>query len=268
MLGIPGCATSGASASDVAALKEEVATLRRERQVDEKRLQVLENQFDAEQAELSTCAPRASWTTCPRRCAWFTCPPAAKISPALPTVVKVREPDEADLAQLDEMVGRGFPTAADSSNGSSGGGPDTLFDAAFEKLKTGDLLGAATDFQSFADRFPKNTAADNALLDEGIAMYGQHHYAEALKVLGRIEARYPAGDAVPEAIRRAADCEEKLGHAADARKRLVHLSKDFAGSPEGSGPRAPADPRARAGAAAPAETSSKPVADSHEGGSP
>src|SRR5579863_5528121 len=49
---IPGCATSGASASDVAALKEEVATLRRERQIDEKRLQVLENQFDAEQVEL------------------------------------------------------------------------------------------------------------------------------------------------------------------------------------------------------------------------
>ncbi len=225
---IPGCATSGANAGDVAALKEEVATLRGERQVDEKRLQVLENQFDAQQAELQHLRSQGALEGLPSLRVVHLEP--GKAAPALPTRVQVREPDEADLARLDELLGHGFPTAVETS----GGAPDALFDGAFEKLKTGDLVGAAADFQSFAEKFPKNPAADNALLDEGIAMYGQHNYAEALKVLSRIEARYPAGDAVPEALWRAADCEEKLGRIEDARKRLLHLSKDFPTSPEGS----------------------------------
>jgi TolA-binding protein len=198
-------------------------------------------------------------------------PGGKKSLPALPTKVRVREPDEADLAQLEEMVGRGFPTAANTSGGSTGDAPDAIFDVAFEKLKTGDLLGAAADFQSFALKFPSNPAADNALLDEGIAMYGQRHYAEALKVLSRIELRYPAGDAVPEAIWRAADCDEKLGDGEDARKRLSHLAKDFPGSPEGVRARERLQTLAAkpgAGSAAASGILSNPVAESHEGGSP
>jgi TolA-binding protein len=272
MLGsMPGCATSGANAGDVAALKEEVATLRRERQVDEKRLQVLENQFDAEQAELQHLRGQGGLEGLPPSLRVVHLERGAH-APALPTKVQLRDPDEADLARLDELLGHGFPTAADSSGSASGGAPDALFDGAFEKLKTGDLVGAASDFQTFAEKFPKNTAADNALLDEGIAMYGQHHYAEALKVLSRIEARYPAGDAVPEAIWRAADCEEKLGHPEDARKRLTHLAKDFPASPEGSRARdrlqaLAAKPGASA-AGIPADVTPSSVADSHEGGSP
>jgi TolA-binding protein len=258
---VQGCATGGANANDVAALKEEVATLRRERQVDAQRLQVLENQFDAEQAELQHLRAEGGLGGTPPSLQVVHLQPGSHGSaPALPTHVKVREPDEANLAELDELLGHGFPTVVDAS----GGAPNALFDAAFDQLKTGDLVGAAAGFQSFADKYPKDTAADNALLDEGIAIYGQHRYAEALRILSRIEARYPAGDAVPEAIWRAADCEEKLGQVEAARTRLAHLAEDFPGSPEG----ARAAERLRSlsakdpgGAAAP-DVATSPVADS------
>ncbi|MHB8418503.1 MAG: tetratricopeptide repeat protein [Myxococcales bacterium] len=229
LLGGAGCAAGRINASEVAALKEEVATLRRERRLDEKRLQALEDQFDAQQAELSRLHLSDGGASLPSlqvvHLARLGRPP--KALPPVPTRVAVREPDPADLAALDDAATRG-----PQDNPSEGA--DALFDQAFGKLKTGDLVGAAADFQSFAERYPRNTAADNALLDEGIALYGQHRYGEALSVLARIEARYPAGDAVPEALWRAADCEEQLGRVDDARKRLRHLAKDYPQSPEGA----------------------------------
>jgi TolA-binding protein len=237
--------------------------------VNDKRLQALENQFDAQQAELQHLrGPAASDLPSSLKVIHLKSG-AQGAGPALPTQVRVRELDEAALAHLEELLGNGFPTAANSYGPGSGGAPDALFDAAFDKLKTGDLVGAATEFQSFADRYPNNTAADNALLDEGIAVYGQHRYAEALRILSHIEARYPAGDAVPEALWRAADCDERLGQPAEARKRLQHLAQDFPASPEGA--RAVERLRALAGkpgSAADTHPPTSSIADSRQGGSP
>ncbi len=228
---LAGCATGAVSGQDVAALREEVAALRRERTADQKRLEALENQFDAQQAQLARLRAGPPETRAagavpadlqvihlePRR--------PARRPPPLPTDVPVREPSPEDLAALEQ--------AASPADESGSGGPKDLFDGAFEKLKTGDLVGAAADFDSFAQRFPKNPVADNALLDEGIAYYGLHRYEDALRAFSRIEPRYPAGDAVPEALWRAADCDGKLGRSVDAKRTYAHLSKDFPESPEG-----------------------------------
>ena len=277
LLGGAGCATTAGSAADIAALKEEVSTLRRERRMDEKRIEALENQFDAQQAQLSKLrhgdlsddevVPPLAVIHLGRRSR-----PMSALPP-VPTSVAVREPDDADLAALDDAASRS------AAGGAPAGDPDTLFQQAFEKLKTGDLVGAAIDFQTFAQNFPRNDAADNALLDEGIALYGQRRFGDALAVLTRIEGRYPAGDAVPEAIWRAADCEEQLGRAADAKKRLRHLAKDYPQTPEGAraleklggaAPPAPAAPQSRASGATGAgdgtEVSNRYVSLLHEGG--
>ncbi|MHB1845151.1 MAG: tetratricopeptide repeat protein [Deltaproteobacteria bacterium] len=221
----------------MAALRDEVASLRRERMADRKRLEALENQFDAQQAELSRLRgmPQSSAELVPSdlEVVHLRAPKAsrsARMMPRLPTDVPVREPSADDLAALEQAVpSPGASASADSPDVL----PDALYDGAFEKLKTGDLLGAASDFEAFAQRFPKNPAADNALLDQGIALYGLHRYDDALRAFSRIESRYPAGDALPEALWRSADCDEKLGRPADAKRLYAHLTKDFPDSPEG-----------------------------------
>ena len=80
----------------------------------------------------------------------------------------------------------------------SGEEADNLFQAAFEKLKTGELVGAAGLFHDFARRFPHHPSADNAMLDEGIAYYGLHRFEDAIKVFNALAEQYPAGDAVRE----------------------------------------------------------------------
>jgi tol-pal system protein YbgF len=126
------------------------------------------------------------------------------------------------------------PSHAIDGERAAGGSEDAdhLFDAAFEKLKTGELVGAAAMFRDFAHRFPHHPAADNALLDEGIAYYGLRRYQEALDVFDGLAKRYPAGDAVPEALWRAGDCEIKLGEVSRAQSTYRALMKTYPESPE------------------------------------
>jgi TolA-binding protein len=236
LLYLASCASTGASAADVEALREEVAVLRRDNARDEKRIEALENQVDIQEADLRKLRPRdgtASLDLPPDLKTVRLASPTARAVrslPVLPTAVPVREPDRDALANLD-TVSLSTPVRAPGRGDPSD--PDVLYNAAFEKLKTGDLVGAANDFQLFAQRFPHHTAADNALLDEGIALYGLRRYAEALQVLARIERNYPAGDTVPEALWRSADCQERLSHPKEARAVLEHLSQKYPNSPEG-----------------------------------
>ncbi len=226
----PGCA-SGSSGARVSALEQEVAALRRERQADEKRLAALEDQVDAQQAQIARLRGRpGSAAGEPTGLPLVHLRPEASPAhaPRLPTTIPVRLPDDDALAQLAQAAQAGAPGASD------GAGPEAAFASAFEKLKVGDLDGAAAAFQTFAARWPKNSAADNALLDEGIALYGQHAFADALAVFASVERRYPAGDAVPEALWRAADCEERLGRSQDARRRLAHLAAAYPATAEGA----------------------------------
>jgi TolA-binding protein len=236
LLCIASCATAGASAADVEALREEVAALRRDNSRDEKRIEALENQIDIQEADLKKLRPRSGTASLDMppdlKTVHLGSPTARAVHslPPLPTEVTVREPGRDALANLDTVS---LTTPVHASGRGDPSDPDVLFSAAFEKLKTGDLVGAANEFQLFAQRFPHHTAADNALLDQGIALYGLRRYPEALQVLARIERNYPAGDTVPEALWRSADCQDRLAHPKEARSLLEHLSQKFPNSPEG-----------------------------------
>jgi TolA-binding protein len=232
---LAGCVST--SQSEIAPLREEVSALREAHQIDRKRLEALEVQVDAQQLELRRLrgeAP-AEETFQPSGSASLPVvhlqPHSPGAVPILPTEVRVREPSAEVVAELDHASSRDTERVEGGPAGSKEEA-DRLFDAAFEKLKTGELVGAAGMFRDFSRRFPHHPAADNALLDEGIAYYGLRRYQEALDVFDGLGKRYPAGDAVPEALWRAGDCEIKLGEVARAQSIYRSLMKSFPGSPE------------------------------------
>ena len=200
---VAGCVST--SEGEASPLREEVSALRKAHQEDRKRLEALEVLVDAQQMELrrirgETLGDASQVPNDSSLPIVHLQPPASRTAPALPTDVRVREPPVEVVTELERS-----PTHANDVEQTTSGSEDAdhLFDAAFEKLKTGELVGAAGMFRDFARRFPHHPAADNALLDEGIAYYGLRRYLEALDVFENLSKRYPAGDAVPEALWRA-----------------------------------------------------------------
>jgi TolA-binding protein len=230
-----GCVST--SEGEIAPLREEVSALRQAHDSDRKRLEALEVQVDAQQMELRHLrgdTPDERGSGDPASAAALPVvrlqPQGSRTAPALPTEVKVHEPPVEVVAELERAHAR----ATDDSTGSAGSKEeaDRLFDVAFEKLKTGELVGAASLFRDFARRYPHHPAADNALLDEGIAFYGLRQYQQALEVFEALTKRYPAGDAITEARLRAGDCQIKLGDLAAAQATLHGIVTIYPGSPE------------------------------------
>jgi TolA-binding protein len=228
---VAGCATT--RASELVPLHEEVAALRQAHEADRKRIDSLEIQVGLQQAELLRL--RGGGVIADGKSDHGALPivhlqpHAAKDLPAIPTLTNVREPPPEVVAELQK------PVSLEEGEGSSLGGTDEadgIFKSAFEKLKTGELVGAAGMFHTFALRFPHHPAADNAMLDEGIAYYGLRRYGDALEVFEQLAKRYPAGDAVSEGLYRAADCHLKLGDPAKAKQAYQALVKRYPDSPE------------------------------------
>jgi tol-pal system protein YbgF len=221
------CATNSAS-GEVSALRAELKTMQQAHLDDQKKIETLQNEVDVLSAEAKAAqAP----TELPSDLQVVHLSQPNKAPPPLATAVSVHEPTN------EEIVALATSRAATSSERSAGSSSspeeaDALFSSAFEKVKTGELVRAASEFQEFARRYPHHPAADNALLDEAIAFYGLRRYQDALGALHTLIKRYPAGDAVPEALYREAECSEKLGHPDQARKVLSQLKESYPQSPE------------------------------------
>ena len=256
LLSLAACAS--ASRTDITPLREEVSALRQAHDADRKRIEALELQAGLQQAEIQKLrggSPLSSDRPDSLPIVRLQ-PHAAHDLPSLPTETTVREPTLETLAELQKVQmlsgpDDGEPTGAKEE-------ADTMFNTAFEKLKTGELVGAASMFHSFAQKFPNHPAADNAMLDEGIAYYGLRRYQDALDIFAALSKRYPAGDAVPEALWRSGDCHLKLNQPAKAEAVYTSLIQRYPSSPEAA--------KATAQIAA-LESKSSHVA-STEGGSP
>jgi tol-pal system protein YbgF len=226
------CATAS-SASEVTTMRAELKVMQQAHLDDQKKI-------DALQAEIEllseTRAPQATTSELPSDLQVVHLQPAKGQPPPLATAVPIHEPTADELALISAAQAAEPPetlTAHGSSSGSSSPEEaDALFSSAFERLKTGELVRAASEFQEFARRYPHHPAADNALLDEGIAYYGLRRYADALTAFRSLIKRYPAGDAVPEAMLREAECETRLGHRDQARSLLNHLKDAYPQSAE------------------------------------
>jgi TolA-binding protein len=222
----------GVTSAEITPLKEEVSALRQAHEADRKRIEALEVETGLQQAEIAKLRGGGSLANDrPDSLPIVHLQPrSAHDLPAVPTATPLREPSPEALLELQKAAASGSGDEGEPVAGKEEA--DTMFSAAFEKLKTGELVGAAGMFHTFAQKFPHHPAADNAMLDEGIADYGLRRYQDALDIFDLLAKRYPAGDAVPEALWRSGDCHLKLNQPNRAQAVYETLIKRYPASPE------------------------------------
>jgi len=142
-------------------------------------------------------------------------------APALPSNVALREPDEDALAQLDvdPTVAREF-------------GADRAWAEAVQKLNDGQHEEAETDFLAFVAAHPHHSAADNALYLAGLVRESRGDCAGALELFESVPQKYPAGDAVAQALLERGRCLRILGRNDEAKSVLNQLSREHPDAPE------------------------------------
>jgi tol-pal system protein YbgF len=77
---------------------------------------------------------------------------------------------------------------------------DPKYQQAMEVFQSGDYESAAPMFEAFADTFPKDDLADNALYWAGECKYARKEFAGAIQRFKRVVAEYPNGSKVPDAL--------------------------------------------------------------------
>lgn len=136
--------------------------------------------------------------------------------------------------KLDEVMGR-FNQIAQRANtppvgtttAPAGPDPNQLYDQSAQDLTQGRYSMALTGFRDFVQRYPSVDLTDNARYGIGECFFAQSQFDSAAVAYAQVDSLHPTGDKVPAALYKLALCEEKLGHASAARKRLDDLVKRF-----------------------------------------
>jgi TolA-binding protein len=136
-------------------------------------------------------------------------------APRIPSSIALRDPDEQALASLDDVPVDALIRAEVEA--------DHSFAAAVRKLNDGSLAAAEVDLLTFAEKYPRHTAADNALYLAGLIRQNRGDCETALPLFDRVPRDYPAGDSVAPALLEKGRCLRMLQHAEEARRTLARL---------------------------------------------
>jgi tol-pal system protein YbgF len=126
----------------------------------------------------------------------------------------------------------GGPPVATGTSASAGPDPTQLYDQATEDLTQGRYAMALGNYREYLRRFPDSDLADNAQYGAGECFFAQAQFDSALVEYTRVGARWGSGDRAPASLYKLGLCQERLGHAADARKTFENLVKRFPQSGE------------------------------------
>ena len=127
------------------------------------------------------------------------------------------------------------PTPAPApTNPSAPAAPDpvSLYDQATQDLTQGRYGLALQGFREFVRRFPAADLADNAQYGAGECFFAQAAFDSASVEYARVTANYPKGDRIPASMYKLALCQEKLGRAAESRRTLEDLVRNWPASSE------------------------------------
>ena len=229
-----GCASDAASKSEVRTLQASVKQLQDENLKLLERVQALETDRAVARAgqqqplgPLLAAAPSVMTGSEVPTLSVVKLKPRADRAPPIDVQTKVQEPD----AELVAALGRSASPASDAPDASQ---VDGEFAQAQEALRTGNLGGGIERMTRFADTYPKDPRADDALYLAALGELGQDEPARAAKLLESVLQRYPAGDVVQQAMLKLAECRMRLKQTAEARALLARLVTNFPGTPAAS----------------------------------
>lgn len=148
--------------------------------------------------------------------------PNARPAPKLDTRTPVVEPPPQvvdALAEASPAVSAGTAELAQAE-----------YDRGLQDLRTGNLAGGVEELTGFAHKYPAHPQADNALYFAGIGEIGLEEYEKAADAFATVIARYPAGDAVAEAMLKLADCRVHLHQRDEARSLFARVVSTYPGT--------------------------------------
>ncbi len=146
--------------------------------------------------------------------------PKKEAPPPIQTQVAVVEPP-VDI--LNDLAAAGDAIEAPA-------GEEMQFERGLSALKTGDLSRGVEALERFANEYPKHPKADNAIYYSGLGLLGMSAFDDAARRFEAVAKRYPAGDAVQDALLRLAECRIRTNKPAEARAVYEKILKQFPGS--------------------------------------
>jgi TolA-binding protein len=146
---------------------------------------------------------------------------AGAAAPQIPAALELSEPDDESLARLE--------TDPDQTREFNA---DHAWAKAVQEFNDGQRDTAEKDFLAFAAKNPRHSAADNALTLAGLARELRGDCKGALPLFESVPQKYPAGDAVPQALLERGRCLRILGRKDDAKPVLDQILRDHPDSPE------------------------------------
>lgn len=213
---------------ELSELQAEVRALRSDNLRLEARLEVLErNKAVAGQTAVATAtATAANDTHSMPDLTVVKLKPKREAAPKVATSVAVVEPEPEVISSLDQVLPA--PVSVYAGDGERG---DMVFNNAINALKTGNVEGGIAQLQQFAADAPQHAKADNALYFSGLGYMGLNDLEDAVNAFESVAKKYPAGDAVVDALLKLAECRTKLNQPADARKTYQRIVKDWPDTP-------------------------------------
>lgn len=109
--------------------------------------------------------------------------------------------------------------------------PRAAYDAAYEKVLSGDYAGAETSFKRFLADHPKSELAGNASFWLGESYYARNRYREAADAYLSTYRDHPKSQKAPESLLKLGLALEGLGEKDAACATYAELSKKFSNAP-------------------------------------
>jgi len=145
---------------------------------------------------------------------------APSVSPS-GDVPEVRAPMETSS----DVVGIGQPQAQSQAAATSPEAEKAAYDQAFQALKELRYADAAEEFQSFLDRYPSSTYADNAQYWLGESYYVTRNYDIALRAFQDLLDDYPDSSKAPDALLKIGYTHYELEQWDSARAALTQVQE-------------------------------------------
>ena len=118
------------------------------------------------------------------------------------------------------------PAFASSPIVNPGVSPQRLYDTAYGDYTTSQYALSIQGFEQFISTFPRSEMADDALFFIGQNYYADGRFREAAEAYEQVAVRYPAGDAVAEALYKRGLALERLDQIDLARETFQTVVRE------------------------------------------